>query len=73
VLPEPGRPGSGAHVFLEGVRTGLRRFVALPAEVLGPLATRFRASCSELGMGLRLERRVLVLPGLFDHALDHSG
>jgi hypothetical protein len=27
----------------------------------------------QVGMGLRLERRVLVLPGLFDHALDHSG
>jgi hypothetical protein len=27
----------------------------------------------QVGMGLRLERSVLVLPGLFDHALDHSG
>ena len=27
----------------------------------------------EVGMGLRLEHSVLVLPGLFDHALDHSG
>ncbi len=23
--------------------------------------------------GCEIERRVLVLPGLFDHALDHSG
>ncbi len=53
MLPDPGRPGSGAHVFLEGVRLGLRCLAALPAEVLGPLATRFRASCSarEVGRG----------------------
>jgi hypothetical protein len=50
VLPGPGVPSSVAHAFLEGVRFGLGRLaVALgrsqPA-TLGPLAARFRLSCT---------------------------
>jgi hypothetical protein len=54
VLPGPGVPGSRAHVVLEGVRLGLRRLAALPPEILGPLATQFRISCTvrEVGRGV---------------------
>jgi hypothetical protein len=56
VLPDPSVPGSGAHVFLEGVWLGLRRLAVLPPETLGPLDTRFLAfrlswTAREVGRG----------------------
>ena len=53
----PDAAGDGVRAFLDGTRLGLERgerLLALPADILGALAARFRAACSpqEIGRGV---------------------
>ena len=51
VLPTSDLANAGAPALIEGTRAGLQRLLALPDDVLGAVADRFRATCSTRAIG----------------------